>query len=82
MYSYGVPAYKEANPGLFTCVTFPFLFGVMCVPLSLSLLSLSLHPNKPTQNMYTSPDSPDNPDSPDSPDNPEQTLYIHSYDNP
>lgn len=27
--TYGVPTYKEANPGLFTVVTFPFLFGVM-----------------------------------------------------
>lgn len=27
--TYGIPRYKEANPGLFTCVTFPFLFGVM-----------------------------------------------------
>ena len=27
--TYGVPRYKEANPGLFTVVTFPFLFGVM-----------------------------------------------------
>jgi len=27
--TYGVPAYKEANPGFFTIVTFPFLFGVM-----------------------------------------------------
>lgn len=27
--TYGVPNYKEANPALFTCVTFPFLFGVM-----------------------------------------------------
>ena len=27
--TYGVPRYKEANPGLFTTVTFPFLFGVM-----------------------------------------------------
>ncbi len=27
--TYGVPAYREANPGLFTVVTFPFLFGVM-----------------------------------------------------
>lgn len=24
-----MPSYKEANPGVFTCVTFPFLFGVM-----------------------------------------------------
>jgi len=27
--TYGFPAYKEANPGLFTIITFPFLFGVM-----------------------------------------------------
>lgn len=27
--TYGVPRYKEANPGLFTIITFPFLFGVM-----------------------------------------------------
>lgn len=27
--TYGVPNYKEINPGLFTIVTFPFLFGVM-----------------------------------------------------
>lgn len=27
--TYGVPHYKEVNPGLFTIVTFPFLFGVM-----------------------------------------------------
>ncbi len=27
--TYGIPRYKEANPGLFTIVTFPFLFGVM-----------------------------------------------------
>jgi len=27
--TYGVPRYKEINPGLFTCATFPFLFGVM-----------------------------------------------------
>ena len=27
--TYGIPNYKEANPALFTCVTFPFLFGVM-----------------------------------------------------
>jgi len=27
--TYGVPKYKEVNPGLFTVVTFPFLFGVM-----------------------------------------------------
>lgn len=27
--TYGVPRYQEANPGLFTIITFPFLFGVM-----------------------------------------------------
>eukprot|EP00455_Lapot_gusevi_P014266 TRINITY_DN1707_c0_g2_i4.p1 TRINITY_DN1707_c0_g2~~TRINITY_DN1707_c0_g2_i4.p1 ORF type:complete len:867 (+),score=300.47 TRINITY_DN1707_c0_g2_i4:124-2724(+) len=27
--TYGVPRYREVNPGLFTIVTFPFLFGVM-----------------------------------------------------
>ncbi|CAG9329402.1 unnamed protein product [Blepharisma stoltei] len=26
---YGVPCYQEANPAFFTCVTFPFLFGIM-----------------------------------------------------
>jgi V-type H+-transporting ATPase subunit a len=27
--TYGVPSYMEANPAIFTCVSFPFLFGVM-----------------------------------------------------
>ena len=27
--TYGVPRYKEINPGLFTVVSFPFLFGLM-----------------------------------------------------
>ena len=27
--TYGIPRYKEANPGLFTTATFPFLFGLM-----------------------------------------------------
>mmetsp|Transcript_13159 Transcript_13159/g.17870 ORF Transcript_13159/g.17870 Transcript_13159/m.17870 type:complete len:139 (+) Transcript_13159:1457-1873(+) len=26
---FDVPQYKEMNPALFTCVSFPFLFGVM-----------------------------------------------------
>ena len=26
---YGVPKYKELNPGIFNSITFPFLFGVM-----------------------------------------------------
>ncbi len=29
MNTYGIPRYKEINPGIFTIVTFPFLFGVM-----------------------------------------------------
>lgn len=27
--TYGVPRYKEVNPGLFTIISFPFLFGIM-----------------------------------------------------
>lgn len=27
--TYGIPRYREVNPGLFTIVFFPFLFGVM-----------------------------------------------------
>ena len=27
--TYGVPTYKEANPALFACISFPFFFGVM-----------------------------------------------------
>jgi len=27
--TYGVPRYQEVNPGLFTIISFPFLFGVM-----------------------------------------------------
>ena len=27
--TYAVPAYGEANPAVITCVSFPFLFGVM-----------------------------------------------------
>ena len=27
--TYGVPSYKEVNPAIYACVTFPFLFGVM-----------------------------------------------------
>lgn len=27
--TYGMPRYREANPALFSAITFPFLFGVM-----------------------------------------------------
>jgi V-type H+-transporting ATPase subunit a len=27
--TYGTPSYKEVNPSVFACVTFPFLFGIM-----------------------------------------------------
>eukprot|EP00347_Sterkiella_histriomuscorum_P000740 403374687 len=27
--TYGIPTYKEINPAIFACVTFPFLFGIM-----------------------------------------------------
>ena len=27
--TYGIPRYKESNPGLFTIISFPFLFGIM-----------------------------------------------------
>jgi V-type H+-transporting ATPase subunit a len=26
---YGVPRYQELNPAIFTCMTFPFFFGIM-----------------------------------------------------
>jgi V-type H+-transporting ATPase subunit a len=47
--TYGVPRYKEANPALFTAVTFPFLFGMMygdvghgsCLALGATYLCLS-----------------------------------------
>lgn len=29
MNTYGMPRYREINPGLFNIVLFPFLFGVM-----------------------------------------------------
>ncbi|KRX00586.1 hypothetical protein PPERSA_12805 [Pseudocohnilembus persalinus] len=50
--TYGVPRYKEANPGLLTTMTFPFLFGVMygdighgSVLFIFALYLLSMTPN-------------------------------------
>ena len=43
--TYGTPRYKEINPGYFTIITFPFLFGVMFGDIghSLFLLCLSIY---------------------------------------
>lgn len=38
--TYGVPRYQEINPGLFTIVTFPFLFGVMFADIGHGFLLL------------------------------------------
>ena len=40
--TYGIPRYKEANPGLFTIVSFPFLFGVMYGDVGHGLIVLCL----------------------------------------
>ena len=39
--TYGVPSYKEINPALYTCVTFPFLFGVMFGDMGHGILLLT-----------------------------------------
>lgn len=41
VFTYGVPSYKEANPVLFTIITFPFLFGVMFGDFAHGLVLLS-----------------------------------------
>ena len=43
--TYGTPRYKEINPGYFTIITFPFLFGVMFGDIghSLFLLCFSIY---------------------------------------
>ena len=38
--TYGTPRYKEINPGYFTIITFPFLFGVMFGDIGHSLFML------------------------------------------
>ncbi|CAE7320441.1 VHA-a3 [Symbiodinium sp. CCMP2592] len=40
--TYGLPRYQEANPALFTLVTFPFLFGVMYGDIGHGLMLLSV----------------------------------------
>lgn len=39
--TYGIPRYGEVNPGLFTIVSFPFLFGLMFGDIGHGLLLLS-----------------------------------------
>ena len=43
--TYGIPRYREINPGYFTIITFPFLFGVMFGDIghSIFLLIFSLY---------------------------------------
>jgi V-type H+-transporting ATPase subunit a len=43
--TYGVPRYREANPALFTIITFPFLFGVMYGDIghSVALIAFALY---------------------------------------
>ena len=40
--TFGIPRYKEVNPGYFTIITFPFLFGVMFGDIGHSLFLFCL----------------------------------------
>ena len=40
MNTYGIPNYKEVNPGVFAVISFPFLFGVMFGDMGHGLLIL------------------------------------------
>ena len=61
--TYGVPRYREINPGVFAIVLFPFLFGIMFGDVghgALLLLLLTTYPD-PNPNPSPSPNPNPNP---------------------